>query len=208
MGNDGGRRVFAAALLACLGLLVFLYARRSVDVQMSIDRRYPRANQALALSVDGDGVVAIEGEGPLYNSDLRSLLRIAGLEDDDVRDVIVGDGITEIDIDVFNGFDNLQSLKLGAGLIRVAPGALKSCPKLKYIYYPAGLEDVPLDFLYDCRDCVVVTDGNAADLPAFSNVSKKKQVLERVDSLAALSEAARDAKLPAGVSKWWPTAPD
>ncbi len=208
MKYDGGRRVFAAALLVCFGLLAFLYARRSVDAQISIDRRYPRVNQALTLSVDGDDVIAIGGEGRLCASDMRGLLRYANMEDDDVRDVIVGDGISEIDIDTFNGFDNLQSLKLGASVTRIAPGALKGCPKLKYLYYPARLEDVPLDFLYDCRNCVVITGGDAADLPSFPNVNKKKQVLERVDSLETLTEASGDAKLPAGVCAWWPTAPD
>ena len=54
----------------------------------------------------------------------------------------------------------------------------------------------------------MVTGGDDADLPSFSNVNKKKQVLERMDSLAALMKASGDAELPAGVYGWWPTAPD
>ena len=55
---------------------------------------------------------------------------------------------------------------------------------------------------------LAVDVGDAADLPSFPNVNKKKQVLERVDSLETLTEASGDAKLPAGVCAWWPTAPD
>lgn len=203
MKHDGGRRAFLAALAACLGLLVFLFARRSVDAQMVFERHNPRVNAGLTLSVDGGNIATICGEGKLYASDMAALLRDAGMKKDAVRDIIVGDGITEIGYDVFSDCDRLQSLKLGCDVTRVASGGVKDCPELKYLFFPAGLEDVGLDFMGGCKAALIVTDGPASRLPKFQNVNKKKRVLENVNSLEALLAVAGGDDLPAGVALWW-----
>ena len=201
MGRDGGRRAFLAVLLACLGLLMLNYARRSVDLQMANEHRYPRRNQNLSL-VQADGIVTIEGEGTLYGSDLKALLRNAGMSERNVTDIIVGAGIVEIGYDVFNDFDELTTLKLGDDVERVAAGGLKGCPKLRYLYFPAGLKDIGLDFLYECGRCRVVTRGQASELPPMANVQDAR-ILDGVDSPEALQAAAGEA-LPAAVTRWWP----
>lgn len=203
MKYDGGRRAFLAALAACLGLLVFLFARRSVDAQMLSERHNLRVNTGLTLSVAEGNVATILGEGKLYASDMAALLRDADMKKDDIRDIIVGDGITEIGFDVFSDCERLQSLKLGRAVARIATGGLKDCPALKYLFFPAGLEDVGLDFMGGCKAALIVTDGPASRLPKFQNVNKKKRVLENVDSLEALLAAAGGDDLPAGVASWW-----
>ena len=190
------------------GLLVFLYARRSVEAQMVFERYNPRVNESLALSVDGENVTTVCGEGKLYASDMAALLRNAGMKKGAVRDVIVGDGITEIGANVFNDFDQLQSLKLGEGVVRVAAGGVKQCPRLRYLYFPAGLKDVALDFLYKSPKCMVVTGVKAAELPDFANVKKKTRVLQNIDSCAALTQTTGDNALPEGVLRWWPEKSD
>ena len=94
MKHDGGRRILLAALVVCLGLLVFLFARRSVDAQMQIERRHPRVNGDLYMTVDGDSVATIHGAGKLYDADVRAMLNSVGLHEDTVEDIIVGDRVT------------------------------------------------------------------------------------------------------------------
>ena len=66
-----------------------------------------------------------------------------------------------------------------------------------------SLANVGLDFLYECKDCRIVTAGRASELPEFTNVRIKKRVFEKVDSLEALQAAAGETRLPVSVSKWW-----
>lgn len=203
MKHDGGRRILLAALVVCLGLLVFLFARRSVDAQMQIERRHPRVNGDLYMTVDGDGVATIHGAGKLYDSDVRAMLNSVGLHEDTVEDIIVGDRVTEICYNTFDGYDRLKSLKLGDRVARVAPGSLKNCPALEYLWFPEKLEDVGLDFLYMCKSCIIVTGGKASGLPELANVRTKKRILAGVDSHEAMLAAVDDEALPAGVAKWW-----
>ena len=201
--KDGGRRAFLAVLLAGLGLLVVLYGRRSIDEQMTFEQQYPRVNETLYLTLDGEDVVTFDGTGELYSKDIASLLKGANLSKDAVTDIIIGEGITEIGYDAFDGYDALRAIKLGDNVTRVAAGGLKNCPALEYLYYPRDLKDVGLDFLYECKDCRIVTAGRASELPEFTNVRIKKRVFEKVDSLEALQAAAGETRLPVSVSKWW-----
>ena len=201
--KDGGRRAFLAVLLVGLGLLVFLYGRHSVDAQMVFERNYPRVNESLYATVDADHVFTIDGSGELHREDMTAMLRGAELHHDELEDVVIGDGVTEICFGVFDGYDALRSLKIGDNVTRIAAGAVKNCPAMEYLYLPECLRDVGLDFLYECKSCLVVTPGSASGLPAFANVRQKKRILEHVDSLEALSAAVGEKALPAGVQRWW-----
>ena len=204
--NDGGKRAFLAALAVCLVMLIFLYARRSIDLLMTIERQFPRRNDSLYLVAEANGVVTVEGEGVLYGVDMAALLRSAQLREDSITDVIIGDGITEIGYKAFYDCDNLQTLKLGAHVARVSAGGLKQCPALEYLYYPAGLKDVPADFLFQCKSCYIVTPAPASELPAFTNLTKRKRVLERIDAYEALIETIKERRLPeppTTVKRWW-----
>ena len=59
MRGNGAKRVFLVALAACFALLCVLFARRSVDGWMAIEREYPRSNMALSLSRGKGGVIRI-----------------------------------------------------------------------------------------------------------------------------------------------------
>ena len=114
--KDGGRRAFLAVLLAGLGLLVVLYGRRSIDEQMTFEQQYPRVNETLYLTLDGEDVVTFDGTGELYSKDIASLLKGANLSKDAVTDIIIGEGITEIGYDAFDGYDALRAIAKDFGV--------------------------------------------------------------------------------------------
>ncbi len=204
MKDVRAKRAFLIALVAIMALITLLYARRSVDGQMAIERQYPRKNAALSLNMEHGGVIRIEGEGKLYNNDLKAMLRQADVKNSEVRDVIVGDGITEIGYMTFNHVRNLKTLKLGSGVRRVAPGAVKGCESLEWLYFPPSLVDVAADFLFESDQCRIVTGGEASDLPALGNVKGSERKLTGIDSIDKLQAAVGDEViLPDALALWW-----
>ena len=125
MKDVRAKRAFLIALAAAMALITLLYAGRSVDREMAVERQYPRKNAALSMHLEQGGVIRIEGEGKLYYNDLKAMLRQADIKTDDVRDVIVGDGIDEIGYLTFNHLKSLRTLKLGSG-VRRGEGRLRS----------------------------------------------------------------------------------
>lgn len=203
MRGNGARRALLVALTVCLAVLVLSFARRSVEGEMKRESLYPRQNTSLTMELDKDGILRIEGEGKLYADDMDALMKDNGIRSKAVQNVVIGDGITEIGYDTLAGRKYLVTLKLGKDVRRIAPGAIKSCAKLQYIYIPSGLERAGGDFLYDCKGCTVVTDGAAEELPDMGHV-KSKAILDRVDSYEALQNASEDGGLPAALKHWWP----
>ena len=204
MKDVRAKRAFLIALAAAMALITLLYAGRSVDREMAVERQYPRKNAALSMHLEQGGVIRIEGEGKLYYNDLKAMLRQADIKTDDVRDVIVGDGIDEIGYLTFNHLKSLRTLKLGSGVRRVAPGAIKDCESLEWLYFPSSLKDVAADFLYLSKQCRLVTDGEASDLPSLANVRGSERKLTGSDAIDALRAAVGDGVvLPDALALWW-----
>ena len=204
MRDSRAKRIFFIALAVCFALITFLFARRSVDAQMAIEREYPRVNRSLSLDDGAGGVIRVEGEGKLYADDLKAMLKTAGISSKSVKHVIVGDEITEIGYMAFYHLKTLKTLKLGAGVVRVTPGALKSCASLEWLYFPAGLKDIGQDFLYGCDDCRVVSDAPAEALPPMENVGDSARVFAGVDSYEALRKrVGKEISLPKALARWW-----
>lgn len=191
-------------LLSCFLILVGLYARRSVDARMIDETRYPRKNDTIQLTIHGDTALRVSGEGKLYADDLETLLKRASAKKQNITDIVVEEGITDIGYGAFTQFIMLKTLKLGSDVRRVAPGALKQCEQLEYLYFPAGLSNIGKDFLYACPKCRIVTNGTVQALPDMANVKKAERVLTEVDSWKALLAAIGDGdKPPASVEEWW-----
>lgn len=204
MKANGAKRVFLAALAVCFALLFVLFARRSVEGEAAFERKYPRNNMTLSLSRDKDGVIRVDGEGKLYAKDLKAMLKAAGIHSSEVKDVIVGDGISEIGYKTFFRMKYMQTLKLGASVARIAPGALNHCASLEWLYLPSGAEEIGAGFLYACDRCRVATDARPEALPRLENVDSER-VLGGVNSLDALRSALdEDAVLPEALQCWWP----
>ena len=203
MKVNRAKRVFLVLLAACFALLFALFARRSVDGEMAVEREYPRNNMALLLSREKDGVIRIDGEGKLYANDLKAMLKMAGIHTAEVKDVIVGDGIAEIGYRAFYRMKYLETLKLGSGVVRIAPGALNYCASLKWLYLPSSAKEIGAGFLHACDQCHVVTDARPEDLPPLENAAPES-IIADVDSFDGLRLAmGADAALPDVLARWW-----
>ena len=204
MRGNGARRVLLAVLAVCLALLVVIFGRQSVQIEINRENNYPRQNSTLSLEMGRDGIIRVEGEGVLYGIDMKSMLDEKGIHSKRVNHIIIGDGITEIRYEALSGRKYLLTLKIGRNVRRISAGAVKDCTALQCIYLPAGLQNVSGDFLYNCNDCLVITDGLAKELPDLPNLTEDMTVLEQVDSYEALLDACEDAnRIPSILKQWW-----
>lgn len=176
--KEKDRRIFTLSLAALLILLLagsrFLGAeQRSSAVPFSL------AEQA-------DGVFRIEGEGVLTAEDVSALLREHALLSEEILDLILGDGVTELGPNAINQFPCLRSLKLGTGTVRVFPGGLRNCPRLELVFCPSALERIGADFLTGCpalRGIVTGGDGTLFEgtgLPVYPFCSELQQLEQSV----------------------------
>ena len=203
MRKDGARRVFIALLIVCFAALVYLCVEGDTLMALNAEVRHARRNESVYLERREDGVLYIGGEGKLYGTDMLALVEGLGNKND-VKHMIIGDGITELGCDALNEFEGLRTLWLGNDLKVAANGSIKFCTALEYVFVPGGLERVGRDFLYSCGQCVVVTDGALGDLPRLRNIPDSR-VLEKIDSYGSLEAAVPEgAKLPSQLRQWWP----
>ena len=204
MGSDKARRIFAGALAALLALLVWLCADGRLVKRLTAEAERPRQNESLYLERRGGGSVFVGGEGKLYGSDMFALVQGSGLDVAGVTDVVIGGGITEVGYDALCGYDGLQTVRLGDGVVSAGNGSIRECRALKYVFLPRGFSSAGRDFLFDCNNCVVVTDGPAEELPKMKNVGAKRVVAD-IDSYEALEAALGEVgPLPEALKRWWP----
>ena len=182
-------------------LLIAMYAYQSVDGKMNIEREYPDMNESISLHIDNNGVIHIEGDGKLFAKDFKRMIKSNKISYQDVKDIIIGDGITEIGYLTFNQIKYLKTLKIGSGVIRVVPSALKNCTSLEWLYLPSGVKEIGTDFLFGCDKCHVVTDAQSESMKTM-HISGR--IIAAVDSYKALQTAVgEDTVLPDALAEWW-----
>ena len=204
MMNDGGKRVFLAVLALIFGLLLYMCADGRDIIRWTADVAYSRGNENLYIERLGDGAIYVGGEGKLYGSDMRALVEGESMTVETVTNIIIGDGITEIGYDVICGYPILRTVRVGDDVTVLGNGSINDCPELQFVFIPATVQKVSRDFLYDCNDCIVITDGPADGLPKLRN-TRKANIIGNVDSYAAMQSAwSNGTELPEILERWWP----
>ena len=206
MKNDTGKRIFLVVLAAIFGLLLYMCIDGSSIIKWTAEVAYPRQNESLYIEWLDEGVIRIGGEGKLYGTDMQAMIEGGGKTAAEVTDIIIGDGITEIGYDVICEYPILHTIRLGDNVRIAGNGSIRECPELWFVFVPSGIEKISRDFLYECNDCIVVTDGAASKLPKLRN-TRKANVIGNVDSYAAMQEAwTNGTELPEMLQHWWKDA--
>lgn len=203
MKNDGGKRVFLIVLALIFVLLLYLCIEGREIIRWTAEVAYTRQNESLYVKRLEDGGVYIGGEGKLYGTDMQALIEGESLTAADVQDVIIGEGITEIGYDVLCEYPLLHTVRLGDGVRVAGNGSIRECPELLFVYVPAGIEKISRDFLYECNDCIVVTDAPEGGLPKLRN-TRKANIIYNVNTYEAMEAAwTFGTELPEIVRGWW-----
>ena len=203
MKYDGGKRAFLVVLLVIFALLVYLCIDGREIIRWTAEVAYTRQNESLYIETLEDGSIYIGGEGKLYGTDMQALIEGESMNFETVMDVIIGDGITEIGYDVIGEYPILHTVRLGNGVRVAGNGSIRECPELQFVFVPSGIESISRDFLYECNDCIVVTDAPANSLPKLRN-TRKANIVGNVNSYEAMQAAWTDTELPEVMQHWWP----
>lgn len=203
MMKDTGKRVFLAVLAVLFALLLYMCIDGREIIRWTAEVAYTRQNESLYIQLLDDGVIYIGGEGKLYGTDMQALIEGESMTTADIKDIIIGNDITEIGYDVICGYPVLHTVRLGDKVRVAGNGSIRECPELWFVYLPSKIKRISRDFLYECNDCIVITNGKADKLPKLRN-TRKANVIEKVNSYEAMQAAwANGTELPEILKSWW-----
>lgn len=189
MKKDKGRKILLILLICGLLSLIIAYQIQKTDHKKKIEETdmASLSNPSLTLNRTDSDTILIEGQGVLESHDLELLYDKKNISRSDIRNIIIGNTIEEIGYDVFNGYDNLETLRIGDGVTKIRNGSVKKCKKLRFMYLPSGIEMLSQDFLYEVPLCFIVTDGtyNNADFGNQSVFVNKIETYEQLEKALA-----------------------
>ena len=87
------------------------------------------------------GVLTLSGNGELPDSEFYY--------QDDIKSVIIGDGVTSIGSDAFYNCPNLSSVTIGSGVKTIGSYAFRGTG-LTSVYIPSNVTDIKYNAFYDC----------------------------------------------------------
>lgn len=108
--------------------------------------------------LDREGLLTVYGEGKMSarsggNSWKEHL--------NDIRRVVIEDGVTNVDLSAFRDAENLEEVSFGNTVGIISESPFFSCPKLQYVYIPASVQSIGEQaFAADERLSIISVDPN------------------------------------------------
>lgn len=96
--------------------------------------------------LDDAGILYFDGKGKL----IRTSVSTWGYAQDQVKGVVIGPNITEIDTWAFENFYQLEKVELGPDLRTIGYGAFESCYSLHTVTFGNGLQEIGDQAFQDC----------------------------------------------------------
>ena len=118
------------------------------------DIRYPEETSDFTYTYDSDGVLTISGNGDMYDFVARNLTPWYKYKDD-IKKIIIGEGITSIGNRAFGFYEYCTEVSLPSTLKTV--DEFYGFTSLKSITLPEGLEDIDIQAFCDCDSLKTVT---------------------------------------------------
>ncbi|MBR3149248.1 MAG: leucine-rich repeat domain-containing protein [Eubacterium sp.] len=107
------------------------------------------------------GTLTITGKGIVDDTGFRTY----GSE---IKKIIIGEGLTEIDSDVFEELDNLEAIQLPSTMKIIGEDAFNKCKKLTSINLPEGLTTIDDDVFIGCSFKSVTLPNSLTTLGAYA----------------------------------------
>ena len=95
----------------------------------------------VTVSLSDDGTMTISGEGEVTEK-LTELFEEESNNFENVKKVIINEGITGIGSRTFKYFDKMSSIQMPQSLDWIGQNAFYGCSSLKNIEIPAGVSDI------------------------------------------------------------------
>lgn len=94
--------------------------------------------------LNDNNVLRIYGKGSLIDlySNNKDVWSMTDIKKNDVKSIIIDNGITTISADLFRGFENLETVRLPNTIKELAECCFADCKKLKGINFPDSLKNI------------------------------------------------------------------
>ena len=133
----------AAAPVLTLMLLALLMAALTVPASAESSGT---CGENLTWTLDDEGTLTISGTGEMSDSyPWRS-------QRDQIKAVVIEEGVTTIGRDAFNGYTNLASVELPEGLTEIGRYAFSGCTGLTGVIIPEGVTTIGSSAFSDCNN--------------------------------------------------------
>ena len=132
------------------------------------DGRSGSCGKALTFSVDDNGTMTISGKGKM-NDFSRNFVVLENNTIDvqcdyawkkasnDIRKVVISEGVTTIGAYAFYKLPNLQEITLPETMTSIGESAFRECGKLKSIHLPASVERLGKELFVNCTSLQTIT---------------------------------------------------
>lgn len=133
--------------------LIFLLAFIILGIKLGFKNKGYLASAGITLTIIIVGIVAGIlptkagkcGENAFYIYNINKTAKIYGKGtiggiSKDTKNVIIGEGITEIGLMAFNEYENLESVEISEGVEKIGDMAFKGCSKLVNVELPKSLK--------------------------------------------------------------------
>ena len=177
MRKNIGKWYFVFFMFCCLvGMLLITSDKTETNVDD------PKEAEGNSVVLDNDSlfiqhregdIIYIGGEGKLNSTDMYTLLGSAGISSNDISDLIIGDGITEVGYNTITNYKYLRTLRIGKDVISLNNGSIRNCPALEYVFLPSGLEHIGIDNMYGSNNYFIISDGSENTLPDIQELDYK-----------------------------------
>ena len=146
----------------------------STSLFAEVTFEYDETTKTLTFSGEGEmNVYTTDVFGDTYINPEWSYLK------DDVKKVIINEGVTNVGKHAFLSFSNLEEVQLASTIESIGKAAFEECKALTSIQLPEGLKTIEEEAFYECESLTSITiPKNVTELPgyAFQLCSKLKSI--------------------------------
>lgn len=153
------------------------------------DEETARYSDSVRYYKYADGTVEIFGAGAIGKRAFESEDYEEG--DSDIKNVIIYDGITEIQSRAFSGCYGLKSITIPASVTKIGIYAFRSCSELESVILSDDTESIEWSTFEKCYDVTFYVSGKAEDV--IKHLKKKRYTYElKPESISIVSDAKRN----------------
>lgn len=122
------------------------YAKITPDYTQRPQKPVYQVGDNVTASVDGD-TVTITGKGETYD---KSWWFEDNVNQNNIKYIIVEDGVTSLGSSIFYGFSQVKDVKLPTSLKSIGYGAFEKCDSLKELTIPEGVTNIGNGIINSC----------------------------------------------------------
>ena len=204
------KKLIFALLLVCVVAVVFPLPADAAEIVDSGE--WGQEGSDVRWTLDSNGVLTVFGTGKMWDCyDYGdNWFRVWDPYMQDIREVVICDGITYIGDDSFSGAGNLKSVTIADSVEEIGRSAFANCDSLTDISFGSGLVRAGISVFYDCDALTSFTFPQTettygsdflADCDNLKNITLSDKMDVLIDRMFGDCTSLESITIPAGVTE-------